>query len=121
MTTILVVEDEEPILQIVADLLQAEGYTAVRAYHGGQALELTRNTPPDLVLTDLMMPVMGGAELCRSLKDDPATREVPVIVMTAAGRVRVDELACDDFIAKPFDLDALLALVARHVGPARGE
>ena len=118
MTKILVVDDEEPILQIVGDLLQGEGYTALRAYQGVQALELAREARPDLVLTDLMMPVMGGAELCRCLKEDPTTRDVPIIMMRAAGRVRVEDLACDEFLAKPFDLDVLLALVARYVGRA---
>ena len=115
MTTILVVDDEEPILQLVGELLQDEGYTTLRAYQGAQALELARRARPDLVLTDLMMPIMSGAELCRCLKHDPTTRDVPVVVMSAAGRVRVDDLDCDEFLAKPFDLDALLALVARYV------
>lgn len=121
MTTILVVDDEEPILRMVGDLLQEEGYTTLRAYHGAQALELVQNVPPDLVLTDLMMPIMGGAELCRRLKDDPATRDVPVIAMSAAGRVRAEDHGADDFIGKPFDLEALLALVARYVGRGSGE
>ena len=115
MTTILVVDDEEPILRMIGDLLQEEGYATLRAYHGAQALELVQNVPPDLVLTDLMMPIMGGAELCRRLKDDPATRDVPVIAMSAAGRVRAEDHGADDFIGKPFDLEALLALVARYV------
>ena len=115
MITILLVEDEEPILGIIADLLQDEGYRTICAYNGAQALELARDTRPDLVLTDVMMPVLGGAELCRQLKADPATRDVPVIVMSAAGALPLDGCTPEAFIAKPFDLDALLRLVVRHL------
>ncbi len=115
MITILLVEDEEPILDIIANLLGDEGYRTICAYNGAQALEIVRDTRPDLVLTDVMMPVLSGAELCRQLKADARTRDVPVIVMSAAGAHHMDGCIPDAFIAKPFDLDALLGLVVRHL------
>ena len=121
MATILLVEDEEPIQELIGTFLQDEGYEVMAAYHGARGLGLARTARPDLVLTDLMMPIMGGAELCRRLKDDPATRDVPVVAMSAAGRVRAEDHGADDFIGKPFDLEALLALVARYVGRGSGE
>src|SRR5690242_12329420 len=83
--TILVVEDEEPVQQLVADLLDGEGYHVLVADDGLQALTLIHTTCPDLVLTDLMMPVMNGVELCRRLRADALTCHVPIVVMTAAG------------------------------------
>ena len=118
MTTILVVEDEEPVQQLVADLLAEEGYQVLVAGDGAQALALVQSGPPDLVITDLMMPVMSGAELCQRLRADAETRELPILVISAAGNGLARSCAADAFLPKPFDLDALLALVVSHVGPA---
>jgi CheY-like chemotaxis protein len=111
---ILLVEDEEPIQQFIGDLLQEEGYEVHCADHGAQALEIANQAPPDLVLTDLMMPIMNGAELCRHLRSQESTRGVPIIVMSAAGREQADDSGADAFIGKPFDLDALLELVSQY-------
>ena len=118
MTTVLVVEDEEPVQQLVADLLEDEGYHVLVAPDGAQGLALAREAAPDLVITDLMMPVLGGLELCGRLRADARTRGVPIIVMSAAGRATADAAGVKAFLAKPFDLDALLALVVEHAGPA---
>jgi len=117
--TILVVEDEEPVLQLVADLLDSEGYHVVVADDGLQALTLVQATSPDLVLTDLMMPVMNGVELCRRLRADERTLQVPIVVMTAAGRGQREAAGADAYVAKPFDLDVLLELVESYVGAVR--
>jgi CheY-like chemotaxis protein len=117
--TILVVEDEEPVQQLVADLLDGEGYHVLVAADGAQALALVLADCPDLVLTDLMMPVMDGVELCRRLRADEQTRQVPIVVMTAAGRAQSEAARADAYVAKPFDLDALLAIVTSYVGPGR--
>jgi CheY-like chemotaxis protein len=118
MTTILVVEDEEPVQQLVADLLEDEGYEVLVAPDGAQGLAIAREAAPDLVITDLMMPVLSGTELCRRLRDDARTRDVPIIVMSAAGRAPAEQAGPIAFLAKPFDLDALLSLVVQHAGPA---
>jgi CheY-like chemotaxis protein len=114
---ILVVDDEDPIRELVTGLLEDEGYRVVGARHGGHALELALAEPPALVLTDLMMPVMDGATLCRRLKEYPQTQPVAVVVMTASGRAAAVASGAEAFLTKPFDVDALLELVARHAGP----
>jgi two-component system phosphate regulon response regulator PhoB len=116
---ILVVEDEEPVQQLVADLLDGEGYHVLVADDGAQALALIHADCPDLVLTDLMMPVMSGVELCRRLRADERTRQVPIVVMTAAGRGQSEAARADAYLAKPFDLEVLLEIVASYVGPGR--
>jgi CheY-like chemotaxis protein len=116
MATILLVEDEEPIQQFIGDLLEEEGYRVQCASDGAQALDLVADRRPDLVLTDLMMPIMNGFELCRRLKDNPVTSGIPIVVMSAVGRQQAIECDADDFLGKPFELDALLDIVARHVG-----
>ena len=115
-TPVLVVEDEEPIRELVRGLLVDEGYPVIEAANGAAALELARREHLALVLTDLMMPVMGGAALCRALKGDPQTRSVPVIVMTASGQTAAAQSGADAYLRKPFDLDRLLDLVTRYAG-----
>ncbi len=99
--------------ELLAQLLTGEGYQARIAVHGAQALEMMAEERPDLVLSDVMMPRMGGAELCRRLKSEPATAGIPVILMTSAGRIAADGTGCDGFIAKPFDLAEVEDLVRR--------
>jgi CheY-like chemotaxis protein len=118
--TVLVVEDEQPVQQLVADLLEDEGYHVMVASDGAQGLALAQAERPDLVVTDLMMPVMTGVELCRRLKSNERTRQVPIVVMSAAGASQARGLGADAFLAKPFDLEALLALVVSYVGPGYG-
>ena len=120
MATILLVEDEEPIQELIGTFLQDEGYEVMAAYHGAQGLGLARTARPDLVLTDLMMPIMNGVELCRQLKSDAATRDVPIVIMSAAGREQADHCGAEAFLSKPFRLEDLLALVARYTGPPTG-
>jgi CheY-like chemotaxis protein len=118
MATILLVEDEEPIRQFIGELLEGEGYDVVTADHGAQALGLVESARPGLVVTDLMMPIMNGAELCRRLKHDAATQSVPVIVMSAADRAQANGCGADAFLKKPFELETLLELVERYAdGP----
>lgn len=113
MATVLIVEDEEPVRELVALVLGDAGHRTVRAIHGGQALELVAREHPDLVISDVMMPVLGGAELCRRLKAEPKTRAIPVILMSAAGWTVANGTGSDAFLAKPFELDELEALVRR--------
>ena len=120
MTSILVVDDEESIRQILTDALQEDGYCVRQACQGAEALALALRELPDLVLTDLMMPVMTGADLIRQLKNHAATRQVPIVLLTAAGRVPAEEVGADAILLKPFELAALLALVAQHTARASG-
>jgi two-component system phosphate regulon response regulator PhoB len=113
VATILIVDDEEPVRELVALLLKDHGYHTLQAIHGAQALDLMTKEHPDLVISDIMMPILNGAELCRRLKAKPDTRAIPVILMSSAGRTSADHTGSDAFLAKPFDLAELEALVRR--------
>lgn len=110
MATILIVDDEEPVRDFLAQMLADGGHRTLQAVHGAEALELVAKERPDLVVSDIMMPVLNGAELCRRLK---ARTDTPVILMSAAGPRAADGTGADAFIAKPFDLADMEALVER--------
>src|SRR5438552_1545697 len=76
MARVLVVDDEEPILSIVAEVVEEMGHQVQRAMNGREALQLIHSTPPDLVLSDVMMPFVNGLELCRTVKADASTRHI---------------------------------------------
>jgi CheY-like chemotaxis protein len=112
---ILIVDDERPLREFLVSLLEEAGYCIRVAIHGRDALRRIEEARPDLIITDLMMPVMGGDELYHHLKDHAETRSIPVIVMSA-GLARPSDLAeSDAFIAKPFDIMAIEAEVRRHL------
>lgn len=118
MKTILVVDDEPDIVQILVELLGGEGYGALPADDGVAALEVLTGTGVDLVITDTMMPRLGGVELIRSMRGDRDLADIPVILMSAAMRPALDGLGACEFVPKPFDLVTLLDVVARALdGP----
>ena len=120
MPTILLVEDETPIRELLVEVLSDEGYTVMDAANGLEALGLLAEQAPDLVLTDVMMPGLDGLGVVRRLQGDPRTARIPIILMSAALR----ELSPSDqsprvsFVNKPFDLARLLEEVRARVGPA---
>ncbi len=113
--TILAVEDEEDLLELVTFNLQKSGYGVIGTTSGEEALRLARSATPDLVLLDLMLPGLDGLDVCRILKHDAATRQIPVIMLTARGGeadiVTGLELGADDYITKPFSPKVLVARV----------
>ncbi len=110
---ILIVDDERPLRELLASLFEDAGYRVRSAIHGRDALDQIEAARPDLIVMDLMMPVMGGLELYRRLKHRAETRAIPIIVMSA-GLAPPDELGDPDaFIAKPFDLITVEAAVGR--------
>jgi CheY-like chemotaxis protein len=119
VATVLIVDDEQPLRELLADVLEAAGHRVIHAHHGQQALEQVARERPDLVISDVMMPVLNGRILCQRLKADPATRALPVILMTSAGQEHADGVGADDFLAKPFGLDEIERLI-RHWLPAGG-
>jgi two-component system, OmpR family, phosphate regulon response regulator PhoB len=113
LAIVLIVDDEEPVREALAYVLTAKGYEVRLAIHGAQALELIAQEHPDLVLTDVMMPVLNGVELCRRLKAREDTQNIPVILMTASGRNVTDGAGGDAYLAKPFSLPDVEAVVAQ--------
>jgi len=113
--TILVVEDEEDILELLRYNLAKEGYGVIGAATGEEALKAARERLPDLVLLDLMLPGLDGLEVCRRLQQEARTRRLPIIMLTAKGEeadiVAGLELGAADYITKPFSPRVLLARV----------
>lgn len=103
---ILIVDDEVDLLKMVDFNLRGAGFATLQAQNGRDALKLARAESPALILLDLMLPDMAGTEVCRQLKTDPATRDIPVIMVTAKAeeidRVVGFELGADDYVTKPF-------------------
>ena len=126
MATILIVEDERDVQEILDFNLRAEGFQTLRASSGEEALGWLRARVPDLVLLDLMLPDLPGTEVCRRLRADPRTSAVPVVFLTARGeevdRVVGFELGADDYVRKPFSVRELVlrlrAVLRRSSGPA---
>jgi len=113
--TVLVVEDEEDILALLHFNLIKAGYNVDCATHGEEALAAVSAHKPHLILLDLMLPGIDGLEICRRLRSDEATSEIPIIMLTACGEeadvVRGLELGADDYVTKPFSIKVLLARV----------
>jgi class 3 adenylate cyclase/CheY-like chemotaxis protein len=111
---ILAVDDTPENLRLLDAILSSRGYELVTAQSGTDGLEAVRREHPDLVLLDILMPDLNGYDVCRRLRDDPATRFLPIVMITASGdqeRVQALEAGADDFIAKPFNQLELLARV----------
>ena len=111
--TILVVDDDDSTVELLAQLLELEGYAVLTASNGKEALESASRTVPGLIVTDQMMPIMTGAELFRALKSSPRLRQVPVILITSAPPAAARDLHWTELIRKPLDLEALLRSVHR--------
>lgn len=113
MATVLIVDDEMPLRSLLAMVVREAGHTAVLATNGRQALELIGRQRPDLVLSDVMMPLMNGVVLCRGLKLAAATASIPVILMSTAANTPWQGARADAFLAKPFDIEDVEALLER--------
>jgi two-component system, cell cycle response regulator DivK len=118
---VLIVDDDPAILNMLDELLQDERYETLLATDGNEAVNIAQRERPDLILMDLMLPVMDGAEAIRRLKGDPETESIHIIAMSAGANLRMhaDQLPADSVIGKPFDLNTLLAGVALHVSPQK--
>jgi two-component system phosphate regulon response regulator PhoB len=112
---IFVVEDEEDILELLRYHLTREGYTVTTAARGEEAVKEIPRKTPNLILLDLMLPGLDGLEVCRTLKKDPKTATIPIVMVTAKGEesdvVAGLELGADDYITKPFSMKVLIARV----------
>jgi two-component system alkaline phosphatase synthesis response regulator PhoP len=122
---ILVVDDEIYIVHILDFSLGMEGYEVVTALDGEQALEKMKTEKPDLIVLDIMMPKLDGYEVCKAVKADPATKQIPVILLSAKGR-NVDqsmgfEVGADDYITKPFSPRKLVERINQLLGQTVGD
>lgn len=115
MQTVLIVEDEKDLAELIAFHLEKEGFRALIAGDGTAGLNEARNAKPDLILLDLMLPGIMGTELCRILKGSEQTAGIPVIMLTAKGeeidRVVGFEVGADDYVVKPFSTRELMLRV----------
>jgi two-component system alkaline phosphatase synthesis response regulator PhoP len=113
--TILVVEDEEDVQELIAFNLTRHGYRVKRAMTGTEALQTVRDTLPDLVILDLMLPELDGLTVCKTLKTDATTRDIPIIMVTAkaedADMIVGLEMGADDYLPKPFSPGVLVSRV----------
>ena len=113
--TVLIVEDEEDILALLHFNLMKADFNVICASCGEEGLKTVISSQPDLVLLDLMLPGIDGLEICRRLRADEATRNIPIIMLTAKGEesdvVKGLELGADDYVTKPFSIKVLLARI----------
>ena len=115
MAKIIVVDDEQDIVDVLAYNLQADGFEVEAALSGQEGLELIASSRPDLVILDLMLPDMSGTEVCRTLRSSSFGKSIPVLMLSARGeeidRVVGFEIGADDFVTKPFSVRELLLRV----------
>lgn len=121
---VLVVEDDDSIATALQYVISREGMTCDRIASGAEAMARIRDTRPDLVLLDIMLPEVSGYDICRDIRTDPGLAEVRVLMMTARGSAaeqkRVLALGADGFISKPFELKFLRTEVYRVLSAASG-
>jgi two-component system phosphate regulon response regulator PhoB len=125
---VLVVEDEMPLTTLLRYNLEKEGYRVTEARDGEEAMMMSDEETPDLVLLDWMLPKISGIEVCRRLRGRGESRNMPIIMLTARGeegdRIRGLDMGADDYITKPFSMTELLArvrAVLRRIRPALAE
>jgi CheY-like chemotaxis protein len=122
MPTVLVADDEPPILELVRFTLEDEQVRVVEAGDGPSAIEAARRERPDLIFLDVHMPGLDGFEVCRRLRADPALARARIVMLTAAGqerdRRRGRQAGADDYLTKPFSPLALFALVRELIPEA---
>jgi len=118
---LLIVDDAKLFLHLSKAMLSREDFIVHTAVNGIEALDIARETKPDIILLDLYMPEMDGDEVCRKIRLDPAIRHTPVIMITTEsdgkGRSRCLYSGCDDFITKPVRAESLHRIVKKHLGP----
>ncbi|MGA2176412.1 MAG: response regulator [Verrucomicrobiota bacterium] len=118
---ILVVDDEPDLLELIDVNLRAAGYAVLLAASGREALQKARDAAPALILLDVMLPELDGLEVCKILRQDPATRAIPILMLTARAaeidRVLGLELGADDYVTKPFSVRELLLRVKNLLRP----
>ena len=116
---ILIVDDTRTVIMSEKMMLAGQGYTIETAENGQIALERIQNNRPDVILLDIMMPVLNGIDTCTQIKNDPETRDIPVIMVTTKGEndmiEKAFEAGCDDYVTKPIDKLLLLSKIRNFI------
>ena len=119
---ILVVDDEPDVVTLIERSLKVEGFEVVTAYDGILALDLAETDKPDLILLDIMMPMMSGYEICQQLKSNPLTQQIPVVCLSSAhsmdARARSRQVGAVTLLMKPFSPAELVAQIRRYLPQA---
>jgi two-component system, cell cycle response regulator DivK len=117
---ILIVEDNELNMRLLNDVLEAHGYAIIKTGNGEEAIELARREQPDVILMDIQLPDISGLEATRRLKEDPSTRSIPIIAVTAfamsGDEKRIRDSGADAYVPKPIMLQPFLGLLERYAG-----
>ena len=117
MGSILIIEDDRAIADLLVDLLTDEGYAVRQATNGRDGLKLLDQEQPALILCDIMMPVLDGHEVCRRLRANPDYRSIPLVFMSAGVGAHASECDIIAFLPKPFTVTQVLDLVVDILGP----
>jgi two-component system, cell cycle response regulator DivK len=116
---ILIVEDDDTTLKLLRDIMQVNGYRVIEATDGREAIERAIKEKPDLITMDLQLPVLDGLDATRAIKENPATRNIPIIALTASAMKGQDQKAlkagCDAYIDKPFNIETLFKKVKEYL------
>jgi len=120
VTTILLAEDNEVVREMLGERLKLHGFNVITVGNGLEALEFVRQQFPDLIMLDMSMPVMDGWRTARALEEDPLTRNIPVIAVTAhaliGDRQKAIQAGCDVYVTKPVDFPNLLRKIEELLG-----
>lgn len=123
--TVLIIDDEIHIRRLIAQMLDLAGYRVLEAASGSEALRLIEETRPDVITCDIFMPGMTGFDVLEALKSQPATAEIPVIMLTALGQekdtTRAMELGAADYVTKPFGTTNLIETIEQQLEGRQGE
>ena len=118
--TILIVEDEPKNMTLTRDMLKISGYETIEAVDGRQGVEKAKSAKPNLILMDIMMPKMDGYAACLEIKADPATKNIPVIMLTAVGydlnKRLAKQMGADGYVTKPFSRQQLVDAITLFLG-----
>ena len=121
---ILIVDDDEDMAEVLADRLSRQGFLALHSTTGKRAIHLAQEYHPHLVLLDLRLPDVDGLSVCQMLSDDPATCDIPVIIVSGVEQSDIVRRArgcgCQFYVRKPYDPNALLVLIQRAIDEAEG-
>ena len=119
MAKILVVDDNEQLRDLLKDVVESWGYEVLEASQGRSCLALAQKERPNIILLDVMLPGLSGYEVCQSLKEDPSTHDISIIMVSALtdveDRIHGFKVGADNFLVKPINYEELRAIVTKHL------